>query len=593
MIWLFLNLILFAQAQMPELPIDHNECSKYILIQDEIIALAERKALYAEAIKENDFKKYKEILWKTHDNRKNKPILNGFNVRADKFRAWLGSINNQSYIPSHYQYFERSFKTLYVIENLTYFTELKNPDEIKSLLEQADFWLEDYSRYHQKINDKIDEGFQARLQAPILEDLLKKVSYEDFLTVDYIKLELPFIHNGQLIIQEKTFAEKSVLRHYYKNIVQKTIEAIFPTNASVSSMLKNSEIHHILIEQASMRRRLTFLLDKLSDIPIHKRVPIQEQYIEKIKDSLSNPLLNPRSDAVAKTYKTELLSEVRAFFMRKKGKEREKQLVPNFLEYEAQENVKKVTISLKKYFIGLITLGIGASIYTAITSPFSDNEHVRKTQAVTINWINNTMLDLGLLTVDLKSCAEEYRKFNVDEVCFNKFIMAHLSYYHLLSVYDGYDLNNKNSYFYKRRKELAKIFIARRDKFGYGKIHQENSEYLYKNAYPSYLNEEFIQTMQQQFKDKPEVSKLARDYILSVQDAEADSVIIKSKDLLQKQVGDGYVYAVDLYLKEFPEMKKSLEDTGRDPGISKDLKEFMEKTEKPDGVVDALKDLEP
>ena len=168
--------------------------------------------------------------------------------------------------------------------------------------------------------------------------------------------------------------------------------------------------------------------------------------------------------------------------------------------------------------------------------------------------------------------------------------MAHLSYYHLLSVYDGYDLDDPNGYFYKRRAELTKIFLERRDFMDMGEVFQSNKEYLIEVGNPTHLNDEFLEAFEEYLPGDDKARDLARLYLLAQQDMEPDSVIAQRRQALIDHTDEGFAFAADLYLKDFPEMLKRMRQTGNMKIRDAELKMFMDRKERKDdkGIIDML-----
>lgn len=589
-------------------PLLNDKCAENFLTSDEVISLNQRYIQYEQAYLQNDFQKYKEILWKSHDNRVNANILKGYQYKMDYLRSWYrrtwyGLRGNINYIPGHYQFFDTEHQSIFVIETLAIIGQVADEAKKKKAIELGHSWIKEYSTYHQRLNNKIDEGFEAKLEVPYLEEALNKYSFEDFLGTDEVIIKLPEIKNGKLKIVNKAFSSKNALKHYYEKTVKTKIKNIFPKKRSLNSKLRNSEIDHILVGQALMRRRLSFLLDKLRDIKEHRRDPIQVEFIGLIEKALHSPLLNPRSDAVSSAYRKEFFNEIRAIFMFKKGSERQKQLNLNFVQEQAQEQTKKLYSNMKKMIV-LVAMGGVTAGATALMTPFTENEIIRKYQEGVRNWINNTLLDWGFITNIQKECTEEGadREWSIQEVCYNKFIYAHLSLYLLKSKYDGYDLKDEEGYFYKRRAELTQIYLEKLFDNGFHAFHSDNKKFLNESGYPAFVNNTFLYVLRDELKGNDEAVATAMHYILARQDAEADSVVQQRKQKLEAMITSDKMELIESHITYFDKMVEAAQKSGelelpqkvsKDDIRAKELNDFMDMYEKKDGIIDMLNPFNP
>ncbi len=508
-------------------------------------------------LKDEKFDEINDLIVKSHKNAHAVDgTIDGFSVQRDIIKTKLQRINTKGYVSSYFQYYEKFQDTFGVIDTLLY----KESPKFKDALKDAEHWIDSYKEYFKTLKSKINEGVEAKMQKNAINEYLKKnrVDHKSFMGTKNISIELPYIVNGEIVKKTKVFTEMSNFKTYVKNMSDK-VDSIFSRNI-YDDMRFNSELHGVMIEHEMMRRRINFLRDSLSDLPSETLSLDQLKLLKDSEKLIADQSLMSRSDVISYVQKKEIRSEIRAFFKsaasKKKGRQRYKygqtesfseKIRGQAIEGTAQRLNNLTMAKLFKYTIGISLTG---SVATLVFLPVTENARYNQFRSSITNWWSNQTLEIVGTTPTLTECAKSDRTWEVEEVCFNEFLFEHLSYYFYKSQADpSYDYT-KDPEFLKKRENLTRIYLEKRDFKGNGQFHASNKDYLTHIGYRAYLDDAFLVLAVAERDNNFEVQELLEEIIEADYIHEDNIQVSILLDKLLLITDKDFVFKVKTYLEQ-------------------------------------------
>lgn len=466
-----------------------------------------RRLKQREFLAVNDYISYLEIIKNSHDNidikRGQSPI--GHSQAKTNLTEKFMARTNSNYVPGYFQHHEdKSFDTWGIFEYLTSKRDLST-EEGQLVLSRAKEWMDSYTSYPERLEETIMRSFENKMQYEVItkhhRDHKKAIKNFNYVNGNRYTVELPFIRK----INDKweTVYETQGFSTYRNFIVyledKKTIfENSFADKVHERS-IKAGPIYEVINFQATMRRRLEFLRDKLADTPEGQLSKEQITLRDEIEGILYDGRLMPRSDAITRHQNIELRSEIKSFF---KGEKSRREVLNTFhkrlFQKFSNETIEKS--EMKNYIKAVLfgnTIGAVATVTVGTMAlPLTENDYILYLTSSFQNWFNNLLLSSPLGTTQtLHECAKENRSWSVENVCMANFLNSHLSSYLYKSRIDeDYDYLQDPTFIEKRQK-LISVFLEKREKLQYGDFFSQNMDYLKEEAYYSYAAQSFIEVI--------------------------------------------------------------------------------------------------
>ncbi len=389
-------LILLGLSARAETPQNLNEASKTSKNWFCELALVKRSALVLKGLRDRvswgrpgmseirsgDFDSYLKRIDQSHTNRGQVipsvygPIQ-GFDPDRSARIQQMSADNRNSITPSYFKSFEpeakRTFETL---ESIWYRARNQEPNaDWKESMSRIEEWLKSYTEYQDILNTTIIEGFEARLQAEVLLNLLQGKSAQDFqsdeIIRDGVKIDLPTLtwdaasHQAIKGVRKVSFRTYPELTSSYMEAVKEFGETFgLPSNpaqliearrASLkkipwtqmlnplfwifslpyrmindvvgvsvdsftwlkSKLIAMGQIQGVVDAQAYRRRRLELAHKVITNRRDFQGFPLiaeEEVLLKKLEAGLLDPALAPRSDAVRREQAMEMRAEAWAFY---------------------------------------------------------------------------------------------------------------------------------------------------------------------------------------------------------------------------------------------------------------------------------------
>ncbi|GEM_PF-3937378 len=470
---------------------------------DESIKLKKQKQF----ISENDFLSYHKTILNSHDNTEIErgEVPKGYSQKVTNLTEKFMARTNSNYVPGFFQHHEdKSLDTWGIFEYLTSKQDLTTEDG-KLVLSRAQEWINSYKSYPERLEESIIRSFENKMQYEAIskhhKENSKAIKNFNYVNGNRYELELPFIK--KIDGEWKTTYEKQGFSTYRNFIVYLKDKRIVLENSfadkTIERRVKAGPIYEVINNQATIRRKLEFLRDKLADTPVTQLSDEQIQLKNSIENILYDGRLMPRSDAIARQQNIELKAEIKSFF---KGEKSRREVLKTFnqrlISKFSDDAIKKS--EMKNYIKAVIfgnTIGAAAAITIGtIALPLTENDYILYLTSSFHNWFNNLLLSSPLGTTQtLHNCAKENRSWSVENVCMASFLNSHLSSYLYKSrLEEDYDYLNDPA-FIEKRSELINIFLGKREDLQYGDFFAQNMDYLKEEAYYTYAAQSFIEVI--------------------------------------------------------------------------------------------------
>ncbi len=448
-------------------------------------------------IVEQNLEAYRKAVWEAHDNLGVKGgVLKGDEARRAKLLADLKEKNRNPIIPSYYQFYD-NYETFPVVQAIADGGNLLTEDSLKAK-EAAEAWISKYRSYRDRLNLRINQGFEATMQLEELKQYdkggAKEWKFEDFRGEKSQKVVLPAINDdgsmGQNIVDVNDFA-------YARELITKAklSEKHIFSHGFLDEAGFKSEIYDLELDQAHMFRRLTALRNKLDAIPDEKISSAQQEMMDDLSELLRDSTLYPPSPAVMRAQTAEIKAEVKALRTgektRNKIRSQYKIKVAEDVIRQLQTSDRSVFSLYKKWIFISILGGSAGSYYTLVPAAYQ-NPYVGYVKAYPQNAFNNFYLEHFGVTRDIIACADEFRTWTKFEICFNDIVMKHTSTLFFKSqIIPEYDYLTDPEFIETRRK-LANVFLKIQSDRRYLEFHATTKDFIEKTAIPQFADEIYL-----------------------------------------------------------------------------------------------------
>ncbi len=572
----------YSDGRFPASEVKGGDCKKSMsIIAESAINKGQRVKVLKMLAKNNKFKKFSELLWSSHDNFNHSagaPL--GFSMNRARLRGKLMVFNNNRYIPSYYQYVDTAADTFGVLDILRQHGKYKGKD-FSDAVDDVSEWISNYKSYKSRLQSKVNEGFEAKMQLKTFEEHKKKMKatleYDDVDGASTYSMDIPYIKDGEVVYEEQKISDLSNINIFIKD-KKLAVKHIFAHGMLDESFAK-SEIYQVILSQAFIRRRLTFIRDGIQEMRPSEMTAAHKKLLKEVKDVLSDRSLLPRSDAIKHVQWQEIKSEIRSFVRT----QRSKRSARTMFKYQIAEDVMKQMQDSSSFltyskFIG-VSLGVGAgfSFVGSVFLPVTENPYYNWFFANIGNSWNDMWLSIGLSS-DIESCSKEYRAWTVNEACYNAIVFKHTSAYFYKSQFDENYNYLEDPEFIKRREELTALFVKKRDKKGAGQFHAQNKSYLTNIGYRMYIDEmmtEFVTQEYQNPKVEKKLNELFDAHFIQENQTRVDKVLADIKELTDEKLHGALVE----YLGSVGKLVKKMQKDGTTPR-AQHLDEFIQATKK-------------
>jgi len=571
-----------TKGRFPASEVSGADCKKSMSsLAEASLSKRQRVKKLKQLSKEGNFKGFQSLLWSSHDNFAHKsgaPL--GFSMNRARLRGKLMVFNNNRYIPSYYQFVDSSADAFGVLDILRQSSKY-DADKFGEAVDDVSEWIADYKGYKGRLNAKIEEGFEARMQLKVFKEHRKKMKatleYDDVDGANTYTLDLPWIKDGEVVYEEQHISDLSNIDIFIKD---KTLAAkhIFAQGKLDESFAK-SEVYQVILSQAYIRRRLTFVRDAIQEMRPSDQTAAHKKLLKEVKEALADTSLLPRSDAIKYVQWQEIKSEIRSFVRT----QRSKRSARTRFKYQIAEDVMKQMQDSSSFltyskFVGVsVGLGAGFSFVGSVFLPVTENPYYNWFFAnINNNW-NDMWLSIGLSS-DIESCSKEYRAWTVNEACYNAIIFKHTSAFFYRSQFDE-DYNYlEDPEFIKKRAELTALFVDKRDKKGAGQFHAQNKTYLNSIGYRTHIDEIMTELVTQEYQNpkvETKLNQLLDAHFIEENQAQVDKLLIEIKEITDEKLHGALVE----YLAGVNKLIKKMQKDGTTPR-AKHLDEFMQATRK-------------
>jgi hypothetical protein len=533
-------------------------------------------------IKKGDPKLFREQVWQRHKNSQLRiKQSNPENSPVAIAREQLMLYNRNDRIPAFYRYGEDGTDTFGAVDVLVDASK-REGDEFDHALKEAHHWLDQYNTYPKRLNSKIDDGFSVQTQLESLAPY-QKMSRKEFHLLQQeeggraVEVLVTTIRDGVPVKEKIPFPSYNQLRSYLRSLKKKQKE-IFASN-TFNEQRRSSEMFSVMTDQAKGYRKLTFLQERLSHIPVAARTKDQKALLKAIDNSFQKDFLMPRDDAIFHLQGQELKGEIRDIFRSTKQRLKLRETSKFSLGRIASEEIgsSSTVKSLVKY-TGLATVTGGL---TATGKGIIDQYQSESELAVQIAEAQN-MLDSVIRhlhfrggTFEEVTCASEPRMWTFENVCYPKlarrFILPHVIRAIKNPVYK----------LEKDREVMSKLTFFRRHMLDLR--HQMKGAETFNLAIKDLKANGLREAARQQFLDQ--AKRMAGDpvmvedlsSILSEPDQEQEQVLLAK--FSQKYQGSPIVDVVKHYLATEDQVVKSIADSATLPlEIQQQLKQAISKS---------------
>ena len=472
---------------------------------------------------EADLANYRKSVWALHDNTNiEDQILKGDSGRRQALLQKLKRKNKNPVIPAYYQFWDgkETWPVIRTIE-LGDTSGKEAAEAFESSYQAALKWVDEYKHYEERLNTKIDEGFQAKLQLQGYERHqaggVEEWKFNDFRGNKSKSLTVPKVVDGKVVFEESDIRQHGQFLGLVDDAELNDIH-IF-SRGFLDEATFSSEIYQIQIEQAHMFRRLSFLRDKLDALPNSKMTREQKILMDDLDVLLDKPEYYPPSTAVMKAQKKEIQAEVKAIKTGRRSKNKIRSTFKHQLPPAAQAFIKEKShfaTHFKRYLFALLPAGT-YGVYQFWVPDSVQNPYVAYPEAYITNNLNQLVFKIWGSTKSIEECAAEFRTWTKFEVCFNKIVWEHTSTLFFKSRMDP----NSPDYrtlpeFTETRKALARAFLESQFERRNVEFHIENKEFLEKIAIPMFADDIFMDMLVAKFelktKDIDTVDQLLSGY---------------------------------------------------------------------------------
>ena len=535
-----------------------------------------------ELVSAGKIKEYRKGVWSRHQSsQKRLAEANPENRQMAVIREQLMFYNSNDRIPAYYRYGASGDDTFGAIDVLSDASK-SGSDEFGQAIDDANHWVDEYSNYQRRLNDKIDEGFTARAQlnelTPYAQWSRKEFQAQQRINKGRpVKIELTVIENGVTKKEVVPFPSFNQLRSYLRTLKRNDKE-IFAANR-INEGRRASEMFEVMADQARYHRKLTFVRERLGHIPKSKRTTEQQTLLTSIDSALAKKNLVPREDAVHHLQILELRGEIRDSFRSTKGRVKLRDSSKFSLGKSATVELGQSSAakSLVKYS-GLATV-TGGLVTTG--KGIVDQYQSESDMAIKIAEAQN-MLDRAIRSIHFRggtfeevSCAQEPRMFTFEKSCYpklaRKFILPHV----VRSVQNPVYRLDKDPEVATKLKFYRRHMLRLRHQLKGAETFNLIRKDLRQEGLRDAAREQLIEGASRMAADQPLVEDLR--FLLSEPDEK------RTKELQQefnsKYSGQPIVDLVNRYLENEGEITTSIADSGAlPPSIQQQLKEAIAAT---------------
>jgi hypothetical protein len=555
--------------------------SSMSVFADVVINKSHRIKTLSKLKEANDFNGFADVLIKSNDNAnhiKGAPL--GFSINRARLRGKLMVWNNNRYIPSYYQYVDEADDTFGVLDILRQYKKYTDEELTESVTDVKE-WVLNYKSYNARLTAKINEGFESKMQLDVLLEHRKKMKevleYDDVDGSNTYELMMPWIKDGKVTYERQEISDLSNINILIKD-KKDAVKHIF-AKGKIDESFSQSELYDVILSQAFIRRKLTFIRDGLQEMRPSNRSDAHNKLLLEVKEALADKSLLPRSDAIKHVQWKEIKSELRSLVRTQKGKRNARARFKYKITEDVMKQMQKSSGFLTySKFVGL-SLGIGAgfSFVGSIFLPITENPYYNWFFANIQNWWNDMWLSLGL-SADIESCSKEYRGWTVSEACFNAIVFKHTSSYFYRSQFDDDYKYLEDPDFLKKREEIAALLIRKRDEKGAGEFHAQNKSYINNIGYRIYIDDIMTKLIIKEYKVEgieQKLNELFDAHFIKESDREVQRVLLEIKAMTDSKLHDALVE----YLANVDKMVKQMQSQGSISNADH-LNEFIQETSK-------------
>lgn len=555
---------------------------------------AKRLRQLANSRKNLNFERYTQLLINSHDNTEIKKGENpkGFSESKANAIYHFTKRTNSNYVTAYYQHYEaEEYGTWGVFDFVTKGENL-NSDEGELVYKNLMLWYDNYSSYRQRLSEQVAKSFESQMRYTRIkehfENNKESIKSFNFRNGNRYYLDLPVAvkdnatEKWEMHTERQGFSNARNLDRFIRDLKVEVQQSF--SDDLIDEGLKKTKIYKIITDQAFYRKRLSFIRDKLADLPDSKLSEVQRDLLKKFDSVLHQGNLMPRSDAIRFEQNKELRAELRSFF---KGQKSQRKVLENFkvrLVRKLGDGIKEKSQYLNTVKAVLwgqtIGAGIGIVVGTALL-PFTENDYIYYYTSSFQNWLNDLLLVSPLkTTLAMHNCAKQNRKFSVENVCLSSFLYSHLSSKLYKSrIDDNYNYLEDPEY-HNRREELTGIFLKRRDRLNLSKFFTDNMDYVKEEGYIHYTAITFLELIDINDKQlsKGSLNKEEKESIYNYltgnfKENEQENLITK----ISKESGTDLAKLVKEIKIELPSFASQIRETG---SVSEDIKKFIDRNGK-------------
>ena len=462
-------------------------------------------------LQSNNMQAYKDKIWASHDNSNSQPgNLAGFSTKRAKRLQKRMRANRNRHVPALYQLWDPDGKeTFEVIDNLSALPDNQTEDFTKALAEARN-WINEYTSYQKNLNAQIDKGFTIKGQLDDLRPHRKggdqEWTFDDFAGPKRQTKILTEYVDGQATPNTADWNTWADFDGFARDL-ETEMDYIF-ARGFVDEFWVQSNLYDVMIDQAYMYRRLTFLRNRLDVIPNEKiaESPDQLALLEELQGLLKDASFYPRSDAIEYVQKRELRAELKAIYTRSSTKRKIQQSKDLKLIGTAKEKLSKgaqgSTLMLRMVAGTAALSGTAATVYFFLPN-LKNNPYLLYPKEYITNKGRNLQFWANGTTDKIIECADNYRQILVYIGCWNELVWMHTSHIFLKSQIQGNFNYRQNEDFLRIRQELAQALIKTRAERGRQRFFEENQQFI-KDSYAPATDEFFLLDIFDQYKIEPD-----------------------------------------------------------------------------------------